>query len=160
MVKIWVRSFDCLRLDLTTAGVLGLQRRLSYCGICAATCFRLRGDNLNENPPFYHAYEWSKAGAQTQKVQLDSEVSDLEQDSLESEASLVSIKGKYLLGHRQWERAREKTIKASEGRRLLATSHMRTFHNVLHILQKYANENLYFSLWNLIRTTNPPNLIM
>lgn len=112
MVKIWVRRLDCLRLDLTTAGVLGLQSRLSYCEICAATCFRLRGDNLNENPPFDHAYGWPKAGAQTQEVQLDSEVSDLEQDSPESEASLVSIKGKYLLGHRQWERVREKTIKA------------------------------------------------
>lgn len=34
----------------------------------------------------------------------------LEQDSLESEASLVLIKSKYLLGHRQWERVREKAI--------------------------------------------------
>lgn len=102
----------CPRLDLTTAGAMGLQSRLNYCEICAATCFRLRGDNLNENPAFYHAYGWPKAGAQTQEVQLDSEVSDLEQDSLEREASLVSIKSKYLLGHRQWERVREKTIKA------------------------------------------------
>lgn len=60
MVKIWVGRLDCLRLDLTTAGVLGLKSRLSYCEICAATCFRLRGDNLNENPPFYHAYERAK----------------------------------------------------------------------------------------------------
>lgn len=109
---MWVRRLDCLRPDLTTAGVLGLQSRLSYCEICAATCFRLRGDNLNENPSSYHAYVWQKAGAQTQEVQLDSEVSDLERDRLESEAGLVSIKGKYLLGYRQWERVREKTIKA------------------------------------------------
>lgn len=145
MVKIWIGRLDCLRLDLTTAGVLGLRSRLSYCEICAATCFRLRGDNLNENPPFYHAYGRPKAGAQTQEVQLDSEVSDLERDGLESQGSLVSIKGKYLLGHRQWERVREKTIKAGEGKRLLATSHhMKTFHNVLHILQKYVSQNIHF----------------
>lgn len=43
-------------------------------------------------PPSITHTNGPKAGAQTQEVQLDSEVSDLEQDSLESEASLVSIK--------------------------------------------------------------------
>lgn len=84
-----IRRLYCLRLDLTTAGVMGLQSRLSYCEICAATCFRLRGDNLNENPPFYHTQGWPKAGVQTREVQLESEVSDLEQDQLKREASLV-----------------------------------------------------------------------
>ena len=51
MVKIWARNWTVLRLNLTTAGVMGLWCRLSYCGIWAATCFRLRGDNLNENLP-------------------------------------------------------------------------------------------------------------
>lgn len=58
----------------------------------------------------------TKTGVQTQEVQLDSEVSHLEKDSLESEPSLVSIKNKYLLSCRQWERVREKTIKAREGK--------------------------------------------
>lgn len=62
--------------------------------------------------PFKHAYGWPRAGPQAREVQLNSEVSELEQDCLESEASLVSIKGKYLLSHREWERVREKTIKA------------------------------------------------
>jgi len=75
MGKIWLRRFDWLRLDLTTAGVLGLKGRLSYCRICAVTCFRLRGDEHSENPTFYPAYIWPKAVAQTQEVELDSEPS-------------------------------------------------------------------------------------
>lgn len=57
--------------------------------------------------PFHRAHAWPQAGAQTQEVQLNSEVSDLEQDRLEGEASLVSIKGKYLLSHR-WGGERER----------------------------------------------------
>lgn len=62
--------------------------------------------------PFHHEYGCPKAGAQTREVQLKSEVTDLEQGCLENEASLVSIKSKYLLDHREWETVREKTIKA------------------------------------------------
>ena len=68
MAKKRLRKSACLRPDLTTAGVFGLQSRLSYCEIRAATCFRLRGDNPNENPPFYHAYGRPKAGAPTHEV--------------------------------------------------------------------------------------------
>ncbi len=152
MVEIWVSRLDCLRPDLTTAGVLGLQSRLSYCEICAATCFRLRGDNLNENPPFYHAYGRPKAGAQTQEVQLDSEVSDLERGSLESDASLVSIKGKYLLGHRLGERGRKdyQSLRGEEAFSYLSPHE--NSHNVLHIFQKHVREDINFWLRNVIRS--------
>lgn len=54
----------CLKTALSdNSGAFEQQSRLSYCGICADTCFRLRGDNLNENPPFYRAYGRPKAEA-------------------------------------------------------------------------------------------------
>lgn len=83
--RIWLKTLGCPKLDLTTAADFGLQSRLSYCEIHAATCFRLRGDNLNENPPLYHAYGRPKAGAQNSW-------SDLKQDTLKCQAGLDSIK--------------------------------------------------------------------
>lgn len=53
-------------------------------------------------PPFYHARDGQRL--QRREVQLESEVSDLE---LESEASLVSIRGKYLLGQTVGESERK-----------------------------------------------------
>lgn len=46
MLQLWAQG-----PDLTTAGVWVSQRRLTFFWICSLTCFRLGGDNLNENPP-------------------------------------------------------------------------------------------------------------
>ena len=144
------------RPELTTAGVLGGQSRLSYWETCAATCFRLRGDNLNEHP---HTYIHTpppppppithKDGKRLKrKLERCNWIQTYLTGSnwgLESGASLVPIRGKYLLGHRQWERGRENTIKAWEWKRLFGfslyyLSPHDMVHAILHILQRYISK--------------------
>lgn len=67
IVKIWLKT-ALSYAGPDNSGAFEQQSRLSYCEICADTCFRLRGDNLNENPPFYRAYGRPKAKAQTHEV--------------------------------------------------------------------------------------------